>query len=162
MVTSLQPVVSIAGNGPSLSLVGNGPNLSLVSSGPAGAVYSVNGQTGQVLVLGPVVNDLTDQAVLTPNLAVAGHFVVTLGGNRQLGVPANALVNRQRWVLEVWQDGVGGRTLSYASIFAFGTLLSAPVLSTTPSARDYLSFIWNPTSLTHDCVGFVKGYTEIL
>lgn len=83
----------------------------------------------------PVV--LTDAVTVATNAALSNHFTLTLGGNRTLANPTNlqdgVILN---WLLT--QDGTGSRTLAYGSQFkwAGGT---APVLTTTAGARDYLS-----------------------
>ena len=83
----------------------------------------------------PVV--LTDAANVATDASLSNHFTLTLGGNRTLDNPTNL----QNGVVLNWkikQDGTGSRTLAYGSKFKWpsGT---APVLTTTASATDYLS-----------------------
>ena len=83
----------------------------------------------------PVV--LTDAANIATDAALGNHFTLTLGGNRTLDNPNNL----QNGVILNWkikQDGTGSRTLAYGSKFKFAGG-SAPTLSTTAAAVDYLS-----------------------
>jgi hypothetical protein len=156
--TSVQPVVYLAPTSPiMLSVVSEQQILSL-GTGIAGPVLSVNGRVGAVLVLGPIVTTLTYAAVMTPDLIAAGHFRVTLTGNGEIANPADALIDGQRWMLEVIQDGTGGRTLTWGSAFDFGATIGVPVLSTSPGKRDFLGFVYNLSTGLHYCVGFVAGY----
>jgi len=88
---------------------------------------------------------LTDGATIALNLSTGFDFVVTLGGNRTLGNPTNVKVG-QRGRIRVVQDGTGSRTLGYASYYDFAGG-SAPTLTTTASATDYLDY---------DCVSATK------
>lgn len=143
---------------PLLGIASGGPQLAVTTGGSAGSVTSVNGRTGAVLVLGPLINVLTDAPSVSPDLIAAGHFRWTLGGNRTLAAPTNPLVDGQRWVLEVIQDGSGGHSLSYNGIYDFGTSIGVPSISVAPNKRSFLGFITNLPAGTQDCVGFVAGY----
>jgi hypothetical protein len=81
---------------------------------------------------------LTDAATVAVDLSLGINFTVTLGGNRTLGSPIN-LKDGQTGCIEIKQDGTGTRTLAYGANwkFAGGT---APVLTTTASARDLLFY----------------------
>jgi hypothetical protein len=157
-ITQDGPGLVFTNNGPVLSANSAVPGLSMTTGGSAGTVTSVNGRIGAVLVLGPLVNVLTYSTVVTPNLAIAGHFRLLLTGNAQIANPANALQDGQRWMLEVQQDGVGGRQLTYGSKFNFGASIGVPALSTSPGKRDFLAFIYRLDLDLHDLVGFVSGY----
>ena len=77
---------------------------------------------------------LTDAATIATDVSVADVFTVTLGGNRTLGAPTNAVDGDEReWWIK--QDSTGGRTLTFdtgAGGFAFSTDL--PSASVVPSA----------------------------
>lgn len=81
---------------------------------------------------------LTDAATIATDLSLGNQFQVTLGGNRTLGAPTNVVAG-QSGVIRVVQDGSGGRTLAYNSVFKFpgGT---APTLTTTANAVDLLAY----------------------
>ena len=80
---------------------------------------------------------LTDAATIATDASLSNTFTVTLGGNRTLGNPTN-LTNGAIYNWRVKQDGTGSRTLAYGSKFKWpgGT---APVLTTTASATDFIS-----------------------
>lgn len=109
---------------------------------------------------GPVTitpDSLTDGATITIDASTGNHFRVTLGGNRTMAAPTNP-TDAQLITLEVIQDGTGSRTLTWNSVFAFGTDVPSPTLTTTASKRDFLSFKYNSTAVKWYCLGVVKGY----
>ena len=81
---------------------------------------------------------LTDAATIATDLSLGNNFSVTLGGNRTLGAPTNQTAG-QSGVIIVTQDGTGGRTLAYNSVFKFpgGT---APTLTTAANAVDVIAY----------------------
>lgn len=81
---------------------------------------------------------LADGATITPDLALANNYSVTLAGNRTLANPSNIVVG-QSGVIVVTQDGTGSRTLAYGSYYKFAGGV-APALTTTPGAIDHLYY----------------------
>lgn len=81
---------------------------------------------------------LTDAATIATDLSLGNQFQVTLAGNRTLGAPTNVVAG-QSGVIRVVQDGSGGRSLAFNSVFKFpgGT---APTLTTTANAVDLLAY----------------------
>jgi len=80
---------------------------------------------------------LTDAANISWDPTASNCFRVTLGGNRTLLDPPSGLVDGGVYVFYLNQDGTGGRTLAYGSLFKFqGGVV--PTLSTAPNARDTL------------------------
>jgi hypothetical protein len=92
------------------------------------------------------ISTLTDGASITPNLAVANNFTVTLGGNRTLQNPSNITVG-QSGLIFVVQDGSGSKTLAYGTYWHFpgGT---DPTASTAANAVDVITyFVRTSTSI---------------
>lgn len=89
--------------------------------------------------LAPTVTTLTDAATVAVDMSLSCNFVVTLGGNRTLGNPTNAVAGQSGSIFVI-QDSTGSRTLAYSSNwkFAGGT---APTLSTTANAVDRIDYI---------------------
>lgn len=81
---------------------------------------------------------LTDGATITPNFGANNNFTVTIAGARTLANATN-LTAGQSGVIYVVQDNVGGRTLSYGSIWKFPSN-TAPTLSTAANAVDALFY----------------------
>lgn len=81
---------------------------------------------------------LTQAATIPVDMSAGINFTTTMTGNRTLGTPSNAKPG-QSGVIEILQDGTGGRTLAFASgwVFAGGT---PPTLSTAANARDVLAY----------------------
>jgi hypothetical protein len=81
---------------------------------------------------------LTDAATIAWDMGSGFDFVVTLGGNRTMAAPTNTKVG-QKGRLIIQQDGTGSRTMTWNSVFDFANG-TAPTLSTTASAKDYLYY----------------------
>jgi hypothetical protein len=96
------------------------------------------------------VTALTDAATITVDASLSDNFRVTLGGNRTLANPTN-LSDGQVLNFRILQDATGSRTLAYGSKYKFpgGT---APVLTTTASAKDFMSCEYDATDDTLYCV----------
>jgi hypothetical protein len=94
---------------------------------------------------------LTDQAIVVADFAAGNYFTLTLGGNRQLGVPTN-LTAGQSGVIVVTNGGT--HTLSFASVWKFsgGT---APTV--TANGVDVLAYyVESGSRITTRFIGDVK------
>jgi hypothetical protein len=100
---------------------------------------------------------LTDATTVATNAALGNHFRVTLGGNRTLGNPTNA-VDGQKIIWELIQDGTGTRTITLDTKFVLGTDLTAVTLSTAINKRDFLGAFYNSVTDKFYVTAFVKGY----
>lgn len=89
--------------------------------------------------LAPTVTTLTDASTVAVDMSLSCNFVVTLGGNRTLGNPTNAVAGQSGSIFVI-QDGTGSRTLAYGSNWKFAGG-SAPTLSTTANAVDRIDYI---------------------
>jgi hypothetical protein len=103
---------------------------------------------------------LTDGTTISTDASLGytmgATYTVTLGGNRTIANPTN-LVNGQRIIYRLKQDGTGGRTVSWGSKFRFSTDIPSPTLSTTASYVDFVAFIYNSTDDKLDVVGVNLG-----
>ena len=81
---------------------------------------------------------LTDAASIAVDFATGTNFVVSLGGNRTLENPSNAIAG-QTGHIYVIQDGTGSRTLAFGDAYNFqgGT---APTMSTSVNSVDLLVY----------------------
>ena len=84
------------------------------------------------------ITTLTDAASIAVDFALGNNFLVTIGGNRTLAAPTNAVAG-QTGQIYVIQDGTGSRTLSYNSAYQFVSG-AAPTLSTGASDVDILVY----------------------
>jgi len=101
------------------------------------------------------VSALTSASTITPNLATANNFSLTLDTNATLANPTN-IVAGQSGVILITQDATGSRTLAYGTYwkFAGGT---APTLTTTASAVDALVYYVNSaTAITAVLINDIK------
>ena len=71
-------------------------------------------------------------------MATSNHFAVTLGGNRTLQNPTNAVAGQVGHIY-VYQDGTGSRTLSFGDAYRFVRGV-APTMTTSISSTDLLVF----------------------
>jgi hypothetical protein len=89
---------------------------------------------------------LSDAATIAVDMSAGINFTVTLGGNRTLGAPTNTTEGRFGSIL-VYQDGTGGRTLSFNAVYKFigGTAFS---IDTTASRLSVLNYqVINSTTI---------------
>jgi hypothetical protein len=91
---------------------------------------------------------LTDGATIAVDASLSNNFRVTLAGNRTLANPTN-LTDGMVLNFRIKQDGTGSRTLAYGSKYKFPS--GAPTLSTSASAVDLISGIYNSNDDTVDC-----------
>jgi len=97
---------------------------------------------------------LTDGATIAWDLSTEPEATVTLAGNRTLSNPTNQVAGGI-YHLRVVQDGTGSRTLTYGSLYNFGTA-GTPTLTTTAAAEDVLTFRSNGTDMQF--LGIAKGF----
>ena len=84
------------------------------------------------------ITTLTDAASIAVDFALGNNFLVTIGGNRTLAAPTNAVAG-QTGQIYVIQDGTGSRTLAYNSAYQFVSGAS-PTLSTGAADVDILLY----------------------
>lgn len=83
---------------------------------------------------------LTDAATIASDLGVSQNAQVTLlASGHAMGAPTN-IVAGGKYTFRVLQDGTGGRTMTWNSIFKWPGAVQ-PVLSTAASAKDLFSFV---------------------
>ena len=121
-------------------------------------LYLVTDGTNVVTKAAPgVVTVLTDGATISTDAGLGNRFRVTLGGNRTLANPTNA-VDGQQMVWEIIQDATGSRTITLGTKFVLGTDITAVTLTTTANKRDYLTAAYNASADKFYVTGFIKGY----
>lgn len=87
---------------------------------------------------------IADSPQIVVDTAAGSDFAVTLAGHRTLAAPLHSpATGSQAFTLWVSQDATGGRALAFDPVFAFSTMLAAPVLSPAPAALDVLAFRWH-------------------
>lgn len=107
----------------------------------------------------PLVN--TTQSVsyaanATIDWSIATTTRITLTGN--IVITNTGAVDGQKLILELIQDNVGGRTISFTSETRFGTDITSVTLSTTANKIDRVGLIYNSSANKYDVVAVVKGY----
>lgn len=87
---------------------------------------------------------LTDAATINWNLSEGQVATITLGANRVVGAPTNLRIGS--YILHVYQDGTGGRSLTWNSIFKWPAGVAPPV-TTAAGSHDVFAFICDGTYL---------------
>ena len=101
--------------------------------------------TGTVTINANIANQiLTDGPTISWDTSLGSVATVTLGGNRTVAAPTNLKVGS--YILNVLQDGTGGRTLTWNAVFKWPAGV-APVLTATGNRRDLFSFVCDGTNL---------------
>ena len=85
---------------------------------------------------------LTDGSTVAWDVSASPIAKLTLGGNRTISAPSNAVGSGQYISLLVIQDGTGSRTLTWNAVYEF-TADTAPTLTTTASKGDLFTFRYN-------------------
>ena len=85
---------------------------------------------------------LSDGATVAWDVTASPVAKLTLGGNRILSAPSNAVGAGQYISLLVIQDGTGSRTLTWNAAYEFKDD-TAPTLTTTASKGDLFTFRYN-------------------
>ena len=93
--------------------------------------------TFNAATISPVVS-LTDGTSIAVDMSTSNHFAVTLGGNRTLQNPTNAVAGQVGHIY-VYQDGTGSRTLSFGDSYRF-VKGAAPTMTTSINSTDLLVF----------------------
>jgi hypothetical protein len=100
------------------------------------------------------ITTLTDAASIAVDFALGNNFLVTIGGNRTLAAPTNAVAG-QTGQIYVIQDSTGSRTLSYNSVYQFVSG-AAPTLSTGAADVDIL--VYSTRSATTIDAALLKNF----
>lgn len=87
---------------------------------------------------------LTDGSTINWDISQGVVATVTLGGSRTMAAPTNLKVGT--FMLHVIQDGSGGRTITWNSVFKWPAGIT-PTLTATANRRDMFSFVCDGTNL---------------
>jgi hypothetical protein len=130
-------------------LQGQIDDLDAAKSSLAVANTFTKSQTSQMVTRGTVTGTVTIDA------SAGNSQRMVLGGNITLAAPSNPM-SGQNLGLHIIQDGTGSRIITWNAVFkwAGGT---APSLSTTASARDFVAMTYDDVSAVWICSLSVKG-----
>ena len=155
----------LAGNGSNVVVAGIGSGLQFTANtiSVSGVVLTTTNQSVAGVktfadALDLSVQTLTDLATIAVDAASANKFHVTLGGNRTIANPTNA-VDGRLVIFRLQQDATGSRVVTWASDYRFrGDLAAANVvLSTGANIIDRVGFEYVAADAKWDCVSFIKG-----
>lgn len=107
--------------------------------------------------LAPAVVRLTDAATIVVDASLGNDFRVTLGGNRTMGTPANA-VSGQQIIFQVTQGAGAPFALTWSTGYEFSADLPQPSLSTTAGKTDLLGFVYSGTRSSWLLAAYVNGF----
>jgi hypothetical protein len=83
---------------------------------------------------------VTFSTSITIDASLGNHFATTLTNNTTMNAPSNP-TDGQKITFELTQDATGGRTVTWNSVFDFGTI-GAPTLSAL-SKTDLIGFVYS-------------------
>lgn len=155
-----EPTAELISGGLALGAGGASAVDSGVERDAAGVVKITNGagaNTGLIKRIATPVTALADGANIASDWSLANNGRVTLGGNRQLSNPSNA-VDGQVYTYEIIQDGTGNRGLTFDTKFKFGTDIASYTPSTAAGAADYITCKYNSSDDEFRVVAIVRGY----
>jgi len=99
---------------------------------------------------------------------VAGHIPIDAPQNNSFRVTLNAVTlqldnptnlgDGMKWTIEVIQDNVGGRALTFGSKYEFGADITSYTPSPQPNKHDMLGMYYNLTTDKVMIIAAVKGY----
>ncbi|SFM12824.1 hypothetical protein [Nitrosomonas communis] len=92
---------------------------------------------------------------ITADFSQAHTIKVTLGGNATITL--TGAEDRQKCMLELTQDSVGGRTITLVN-HRFGSDLTNITLSTGPGLTDKIGFIYDAAAAKFDVVALMRGF----
>lgn len=96
---------------------------------------------------------------ITPDISAYSIFNVgTLTGNITINAPTGTPTDNTKLLFRFVQDGTGGRTYTWNSVFAFGTDVVAADLPTTANAKFEVFFRYNTVDSKYRCVGLTRGF----
>ena len=97
---------------------------------------------------GVEIQTLTDQANISTPVSLGTVFDLTLTGDHQLDNPTAAdLVSGFVYIWIIRQDGSGGHTLTFDTLFNFFSLSSNPTLPTDPNVISMVTAVYDGVEL---------------
>ena len=155
----------LAGDGTNVVVAGIGSGLQFTANtlSVSGVVLTTTNQSVAGVktfsdALDLSVHTLTDSATIAVDAAAANKFHITLGGNRTIANPTNA-VDGRLVIFRLQQDATGNRVVTWGNDYRFGGDLAAAnvVLSTAANITDRIAFEYHDADAKWDCVSFIKG-----
>jgi len=95
-------------------------------------------------------------AIVDLDASKADVFDITLTGN--IAIDCNSAMDGQPVIFRLKQDGTGGHTASWGTMFRFGTDIPSVTLSTAADKTDIIGALYNETDGKYDIVSYVRGF----
>lgn len=150
-VNEIKVTNAATGNAPKIASQGGDSNVNLdLDAKGTGIVRAL-----QAFVVPPVT--LSDGATITIDGSLGNHFRVTLAASRSLAAPTN-LVDGQKYLFEIGQNGTGGFSLSMVVGYKFGNAFSGITLSQGASTTSYVGGWYISSRNVLDITANVTGY----
>lgn len=84
------------------------------------------------------------------------YYRLTLTEANVLVRNPTGMLDSQRLIIEIIQDSVGGRTVTWDTGYNFGIDIASATPTVTPNKRDFVAWLYSNGKW--DCVGFTNGY----
>lgn len=106
-----------------------------------------------------ILTQAISSGAVTVNWADASHTRISLTENIT-NLTLTGAYDGQRLILEVTQDGTGGRTITWPSSVRFGTdlALGSFVPSLSANTKTYFGLIYNAVDAKYDAVSITRGF----
>jgi hypothetical protein len=130
------------------------------TSGNAATATNLAGGATLPAYLAPKAFALTDGASIAVDASAGNYLTVTLGGNRTIAAPSNAIAG-EIITFALAQDATGSRTVTWTSGaggYSFGTD-GTPTLTTTANAVDEIAFRYHAGLGKWLCQGWKLGFS---
>lgn len=109
--------------------------------------------------LTPRATTVAYSATIAPNAATTDVLNVgVLTGNLTMAAPSGTPADGQDLLVRFQQDATGGRTISWNSIYAFGSDVTAAMIPTTANAKWEQTFSYNTTDAKWRATGILRGF----
>jgi hypothetical protein len=128
----------------------------LASPALTGTATAVNLTASGRLMISPDTITISANHAAT-DASLGNYFKISANAAFTLDNPTNP-TDGQRITWQITQDATGTRVMTLDTAFAFGTDITAAVLTTTANKCDFLGAIYDSTAAKWRIVSFVKGY----
>lgn len=145
--------------GVSILLDGDDYNDLLSSTARAKSFTSLGDRIEEIeVLLSKTVQTPASADTININWALGGHARITLD-RATTTINMSGAYDSQKCTLELVQDGVGGRAVSFGAEVAAGTDFTLPAaLSAAASKRDFLGFMYSGGNSKYNYVSLSRGY----
>lgn len=98
--------------------------------------------------------EFSNNITINPTAKDVGSILLT--GNTTINISPG--IDKQKFLLELTQDNIGGRIVTWGNAISFGTDITDIVLTQDSNITDYIGFIFNANTNKWRLIGYSRGY----